>query len=297
VYDDWRVELRQLRYVMAVAQTRNFTRAAAQCFVAQSALSQQVKTLERELGVTLFARTSRRVELTAAGEAFLPAARQCLEAAERAATDAAAAVGEVRGRLAIGIIPTVAALDIPAALQRFGEQHPQVRVGLRVGASDEMAAAVASGDLDIAVLGLPADVRPRNVETRVLARQDLVAVVPPDHPLAGRGTVTLRELAECPFADFPSTSPGRAQSDRAFADAALERDVAYEVTSAELMMRIVGQGLAVAFLPEPIARTDPEVRVLSVTDGPSRVEYLAWSEFNPSPATRAFLSVLGDSHR
>ncbi len=85
VLHDGRMELRQLRYAVAVAETRNFTRAAARCFVAQSALSQQVRNLERELGVALFARTSRRVELTPAGEAFLPAARQCLEAAERAA--------------------------------------------------------------------------------------------------------------------------------------------------------------------------------------------------------------------
>ncbi|AYY13765.1 LysR family transcriptional regulator [Actinobacteria bacterium YIM 96077] len=286
------MELRQIRYVMAVAETRNFTRAATQCYVAQSALSHQVKALEQELGVALFARTSRRVELTPAGAAFIPAAQECLDAAERAAADAAAAVGEVRGRLAIGIIPTVAALDIPATLQRFRERHPRVRVSLRVGASDEMAADVAAGNLDIAILGLPAHDRPQDVEVRELARQDLVAVVPVNHQLAERGTVTLRELAESPFADFHTGSPGRAQSDEAFAAAELERTVAYEVTSAELMMRIVSQGLAVAFLPAPIAQSNPDVRVLSVTDGPRRIEYLAWSEFNPTPATRAFLASL-----
>lgn len=288
------MELRQLRYALAVAATRNFTRAAAQCFVAQSALSHQVKSLERELGVTLFARTSRRVELTPAGEAFLPAARQCLDAAERAAADAAAATGTITGRLAIGIIPTVAAIDIPAVLQRFREQHPRVRVSLRVGASHEMAAEVATGDLDIAILGLPVQDRPRDVEVLELARQQLVAVVPPAHALAEHGTVSLRQLAESTFADFPAGSPGRTQSDQAFASADLERDVAYEVTSAELMMRIVSQGLAVAFLPAPIAHANPDVRVLSVTDGPSRIEYLAWSEFNPTPATRAFLSTFHD---
>lgn len=78
------MDLQQLRYVVAVAETRNFTRAAERCFVVQSALSHRVANLERELGVKLFARTSRRVELTPAGAAFLPAARQALEAAERA---------------------------------------------------------------------------------------------------------------------------------------------------------------------------------------------------------------------
>ncbi len=286
------MELRQLRYAVAVAETRNFTRAAAQCFVAQSALSQQVRNLERELGVSLFARTSRRVELTPAGEAFLPAARECLEAAERAAVEAAAAAGQVRGRLAVGITPTVVALDIPALLQRFRERHGAVQVSLQVGSSDTMAAQVAEGALDVAVLGLREGVHPRGVEARELARQRLVAVVPPAHPLAGRTKVSLSDLAGETFADFPQSSPGRAQSDHAFAAAGLEREVAYEVTSAELMLSLVAQGLAVALLAAEIAVRNPSVHTVPVTDGPVRVEYLAWSAFNPSPATRAFLAML-----
>lgn len=292
VLHDGRMELRQLRYAVAVAETRNFTRAAARCFVAQSALSQQVRNLERELGVALFARTSRRVELTPAGEAFLPAARECLEAAERAAVEAAAAVGQVRGRLAVGITPTVVALDIPALLQRFRAEHGGVQVSLQVGSSDTMAAQVAEGSLDVAVLGLREGVQPRGVEFRELARQRLVAVVPEDHSLAGRGEVSLRNLADEAFADFPRTSPGRAQSDHAFAAAGLEREVAYEVTSAELMLSLVAQGLAVALLAEEIAVRNPAVRTVPVADGPVRVEHLAWSAFNPSPATRAFLAML-----
>lgn len=108
-----------MRYVVAVADTGNFTRAAEQCLVVQSALSHQIARLERELGARLFDRTSRRVRNTPAGEAFLTAARQCLEAAERASVNVAAAVGEVRGRLAVGLIPTVAAVDIPGALRDF----------------------------------------------------------------------------------------------------------------------------------------------------------------------------------
>src|SRR5919106_5293211 len=113
------VELQQLRYVIAVAETSNFTRAAERCLVVQSALSHQIARLERELGARLFERTSRRVRLTPAGAAFLPAARQCLDAAERAAAEVAAAVGEVRGRLAVGMISTVAAIDVPSALREF----------------------------------------------------------------------------------------------------------------------------------------------------------------------------------
>ncbi|WP_394275979.1 LysR family transcriptional regulator, partial [Luteococcus sp.] len=101
------MELQQMRYVVAIAEEKNFTRAAERCFVVQSSLSHQIKALEHELGVALFARSSRRVELTAAGEAFLVHARASLAAAERAVSEAAAANGQVRGTLTVGVIPTV----------------------------------------------------------------------------------------------------------------------------------------------------------------------------------------------
>src|SRR3978361_1594917 len=105
------MDLQQLRYVVAVAELGNFTRAAERCFVVQSALSHQVAKLEQELGARLFHRTSRSVALTPAGTALLPAARECLMAAERARAEVAAATGEIRGRLAVGMIPTSAGAD------------------------------------------------------------------------------------------------------------------------------------------------------------------------------------------
>lgn len=289
------MELQQLRYVLAVAETKNFTRAAQQCFVVQSALSHQIANLEHELGVQLFARTSRRVQLTAAGEAFLPAAEQSLAAANRAGVDAAAAAGRVRGQLRIGVIPTAAALDIPTVLRNFRQQHPEVRIALRVGSSDELSTRVREGDLDAAVLGLPENDHPRGVHLHELGRDRLVAVTAPLHPLAGNTETDLRQLAEETFVDFPAGTPGRAQSDQAFAAAALTRDVAFEVTAADLMARIVVQGLAIALLPSAIAAGLPELETIHVNDGPSRIEYLVWSRFNPSPATNSFLDTLGIS--
>lgn len=286
------VEFQQMRYVVAVAETRNFTRAAEQCHVVQSALSHQVARLERELGVTLFARTSRRVELTAAGEAFLPAARQSLEAADRAAADAAAAVGEVRGRLCVGAIPTVAAVDVPELLKQFRDRHPQVQVSLESRRSDEMVALVVSGGLDVAFLGFEESVRPSGVALRELARDRLVAVLPSDHPRAGRKRLRLADLADEVFVDFPAGSPGRAQTDAAFAAAGLVREVAFEVMSTDLMARMVQRGLGIALLPSTYDLALPGLVTVGVTDGPRRVEYLASSAFNPSPAARAFLELV-----
>ncbi|OYO03797.1 LysR family transcriptional regulator [Enemella evansiae] len=285
------MELQQLRYVLAVAEERSFTRAAERCFVVQSALSHQIKALETELGVRLFARTSRRVQLTAAGEAFLPAAREALSATDRAAAEAAAAEGEIRGALRIGVIPTVTAIDIPAAIGAFHRAHPAVRVGLRGGASDEFIAAIAAGRLDVAVLGLADSAPPTGVRTRVLARERLVAVVSAAHPLAGRRRVRLTELAEETFADFPAGSPGRTQSELAFTAAGITRQVAFEVSGTELMLELVRQQLGVAMLPPAVVPADPALRTLPVTGAPTRIEYLAWSDFNPSPAAAAFVEL------
>ncbi|WP_418955426.1 LysR family transcriptional regulator [Streptomyces tritici] len=288
------MELQQLRYVVAVAETNSFTRAAERCLVVQSALSHQVARLEQELGTRLFERTSRRVRLTPAGAAFLPAARQCLEAAERAAAEVAAAVGEVRGRLAVGLIPTVAAVDIPGALRAFRGRYPQVRIGLRVGPSDELTEQVREGTVDVAFLGLPATARPQGVVARELGRDPLVAVVAPGHPLAGEPVVELGRLAAEVFVDLPAGTAGRLQSDQAFAAAGLRREVAFEVTTADsLMARLVGEGLAVALLPSRYAPRLAGVTTVAVADAPERVEYAVWSRDGRTPAATAFLTAVG----
>lgn len=287
VLDHCWMELQQMRYAVAVAETLNFTRAAERSHVVQSALSHQITRLERELGVQLFARTSRRVEVTAEGEAFVAAARQCLAAAELAAT--AATVGEVRGTLSVGLIPTVAAVDVPAELQRFRDRHPLVRIRMRSGASDRLVAAVAAGSLDGAFLGLPESVLPEGVEVHELARDRHVLVVPEHHRLATASSVDLADLADEVFVDFPSDSPGRAQSEQAFAAAAVPREVAFEVETVDLMTRLVLRDLGVALLPGTYPVVAPGLVTVPVVDGPTRVEYLAWSSFNPSPAARAFV--------
>lgn len=285
------MELQQLRYVVALAEERNFTRAAERCSVVQSALSHQIKALETEVGVALFARTSRRVNLTTAGEAFLASARASLDAAERAAADAAAAVGDIRGTLTIGAIPTVTALDLPATLGDFHRAHPSVRVTVRSGASDDFITAIADGRLDLAVLGVSESAPPVRVETRELARERLVAVVSTRHRLAHRQRLRLRDLAHETFVDFPAQTPGRAQSDLAFRTTDVPRDVAFETMSTDLILGLVRQNLAVALLAPDVALGE-DLRLIPVTDGPTRVQYLAWSSFNPSPATRAFLAVV-----
>lgn len=282
-----------MRYVLAVAETASFTRAAEQCHIVQSALSHQVARLEKELGARLFERTSRRVRLTTAGEAFLPAARQALEAAERARAEVAAATGEIRGELTVGSIPTVAAVDLPAVLRDYRLRHPQVRISLRAGSSERLVEQVREGGLDAAFLGVQPDFRPQGVRDKELAHGRHVAVVAPDHPLATEQEVDLRRLAEEVFVDFADGSAARAQSDQAFAAAGLRREVAFEVSGVELMVRMVRHGLGIALLPATFTAELHGLRCVPITNGPVRVERLVWSRFTPSPAASAFLSLLG----
>ncbi|MEU0394305.1 LysR family transcriptional regulator [Streptomyces sp. NPDC006208] len=287
------MDLQQMRYVLAVAETASFTRAAERCHVVQSALSHQVARLEKELGARLFERTSRRVRLTTAGEAFLPAARQALEAAERARAEVAAATGEVRGKLTVGSIPTVAAVDLPAVLRDYRLRYPQVRISLRAGSSERLVEQVRDGGLDAAFLGVQPGFRPQGVRDKEIAHGQHVAVVAPDHPLATEQEVDLHLLAEEVFVDFADGSAARAQSDLAFTAAGLRREVAFEVSGVELMVRMVRHGLGIALLPATFTTELHGLRCVPITNGPMRVERLIWSRFTPSPAASAFLSLLG----
>ncbi|WP_067481198.1 LysR family transcriptional regulator [Actinomadura hibisca] len=287
------MELQQMRYVVAVAETGSFTRAAERCLVVQSALSHQIAKLERELGARLFDRTSRRVRLTPAGSAFLPAARQALDAAERARAEVSAATGEIRGRLAIGAIPTLAAVDLPTVLKEYHQSHPHVRISLRTMASELLIEQVRDGSMDAAFLGVLPGTAPPGVEHRELIHDRLMAVVWPGHPLAGETEIELRQLAGETFIDFPAGTVGRAQSDHAFAASGVRREVPFEVSAGDLMIRMVRTGLGVTMLPAAFTPQIEGVRTLCVRDAPARVEMLIWSRFTPSPAAAAFLDALG----
>lgn len=290
------MDLQQLRYVVEVASTSSFTRAAERCFVTQSALSHQIAALEREIGQRLFLRSSRRVQLTEAGEAFLAQARISVVAADRAAEDAAAAGGEVVGTLRLGIIPTVTAVDVPEVLARFRAAHPAVRVELQGGNSDDLMSALRRGEIDVALLGLREGSTPSGVGSHVLSSDALVLVMTPSHRLAGRSSLVLADAAGETFADFPTGTSGREQSDVAFATAGVERDVAFEADSAALILGLVAAGLAITLLaPGVVSASSADLITANVDDGPRRIEYVARHDRAPRNVARAFLEHLGVS--
>lgn len=287
------MELQQLRYVVEVAATSSFTRAAERCFVTQSALSHQVAALERELGQRLFVRSSRSVRTTEAGEAFLGHARAAVAAADSAREAATSTGGRVTGTLRLGIIPTVTAVDVPVLIARFRTAHPEVRVELTVGNSDALIDSVRRGELDAALLGLRAGVAPQGVAVRELSRERLVAAVPRGHRLAVRRRVRLADLADETFADFPTGTSGRAQGDAAFAAMGISRDVAFEADSAALILGLVSFGVAVTLLaPGVVSAASSDTVAIALVDGPERIEYAAWDDRAPRGVTAALLREL-----
>jgi DNA-binding transcriptional LysR family regulator len=246
------MELRQLRYFRAIARAGSFSAAAAEEFVVQSALSQQIRKLEEELGLKLFERTTRSVRLTREGVQLLELTDRVLDDVELVRAEADALRGVVRGKVAVGMMECPpAGLDMAVLLRDFNAGHPGVEVALRSGGSDRMLDEVRSGELDLAILGLPPSPLSDRLAARTLLVEDLVGVVEVDHRLSGR--VRAAALADEVFVDFPPGYGLREQVDHCFAEAGVERTVGFEVVRVEEMIRFATLGLGIAVLPRSIA--------------------------------------------
>ena len=248
------MKLKQVEYVLAVAEAGSFTGAARQCHTVQSALSHQVAQLESELGVTLFERNSRSVRLTEAGRVFVQQGRQALEAVQRITDEVVASTGEVRGRLSMGTISTLTSPDPIELLARFHRRFPHVRVELVMEGSEKMLAKLEERRLDVAFIGVwPGETVPSSLCSRSLCNEELVALMSPSHPLTAHDTVTLGQLASCPVVDFPVGSSAHRQSAEAFAAQGLEYNVQFEVSTVQHLVAIVRQGLAVGLIPQSLS--------------------------------------------
>jgi DNA-binding transcriptional LysR family regulator len=295
------MDLRQLEYFVAVAEELNFTRAAGRCRVAQSALSHQIARLERRQGVVLFERTSRAVRLAPAGELLLPRARRILAEVDDAAGALAALAGVVTGRLRLGVVGSTGRV-VPAverALAAFHRRHPGVQIAVEDTGSRHMAEQVRAGALDVAFVGLFADQVPDDLAHRLLAVEQLVAVVPRDHALAARSEVGLAELADgADFVEMRAESGLRTQVDAAFTRAGVQRGVAFALDTSDAVVRYVGLGLGVAVVPASTAAGQAagngDVAAVPLDDPAARHPVsLVHRRPEPSaPAARAFLGLL-----
>jgi DNA-binding transcriptional LysR family regulator len=197
------MELRLVRAFVAVADELHFGRAAARLHIAQPALSQQIKQLEAARGTALFARTSRRVELTGPGAAFLPQARKLLDDAELAAERVRRAASGQAGWLTLGFVDSAAYSMLPPLLRRLREELPQVHVELRELATEPQLEALHD-EIDLGIVrAVDAGVTAAGLAVDPLLREPLVAALPGGHPLAGRRLIDLADLSGDAFVLFP----------------------------------------------------------------------------------------------
>jgi DNA-binding transcriptional LysR family regulator len=290
------MELRQLRYFRSIARTGGFSAAAVDEFVVQSALSQQIRKLEDELDVKLFDRTTRSVRLTREGAQLLTFAERVLDDVDLLVAEADDLRGVVRGKVAVGVMecPPLS-LDMAVLLSDFHAGHPGVEVALRSGGSDRMIAAVDSGELDMAILGLPPTPLPDRLEARSLLVEDLVGLVEEGHRLSGK--VRAADLADERFVDFPPGYGLREQVEHCFAGAGVDRQVVFEVVRVEEMIRFATLGLGIAVLPrsivESVGRRAHRPRVVEITGADLRrtVALVHRRDGPQSAAARAFFEL------
>ncbi|WP_420144143.1 LysR substrate-binding domain-containing protein [Sphingobium sp.] len=246
------MQLRQLRYFLAVAEELNFTRAAERIGIAQPPLSQQISNLERELGAELFIRSNRSVALTEAGEALIPYAHRLLNDTDRAAS----VVGEIargeRGLIRIGAVYSAIYTLIPHVLRTFSLSRPHVKIQLAEMTIAQQIDALAAGSIDVGMLRGP--IMEPHIETVSLFRESFVAALPADHRLAAQEVVPLEEIAMEPLIII-SPSLSRLYGMRMLT-ALIERNyrftIAQEVADMSTLLSLVGAGLGVSLVPASV---------------------------------------------
>ncbi|UGT38646.1 LysR substrate-binding domain-containing protein [Nocardia yamanashiensis] len=257
------VELRHLRYFLAVADELHFGRAAARLHIAQPALTQQIQRLETLLGAKLFDRTSRTVVLTPAGQVLCERARPLLGHAARDLAEVARIGQGSQGTLYLGFVPSVLPLEPLRGVRAFRERFPLVEVDLVEGYTSHLMEKLATGALDTAIVRDP-DPLP-GISTEPLMTEPFVAIVPSDHALAGRDTITGAELADSPMVFFPRAAGSLAHDKNLspMLESGRRPHIVQEATNWTIILYLVAAGLGITIAPRSATFTAPaSVRII-----------------------------------
>jgi LysR family transcriptional regulator, transcription activator of glutamate synthase operon len=279
------MELRQLRYLDAVARRRSFTKAALDLHIAQSALSQQVARLERELGVELLRRSTRRVEVTEAGELVLARARRALAEADGMRADLDALQGLLRGTLRLGGVPPVGPVHPVALIADFARAHPGIAISVRDDVASTLLGELRAGDLDLAIALVDPDALDGLEGVRLLD-DELVLIAPLNHPLARTERVRVERLAAEALVTYGA---GSALSDVLLALVPGGRVVA-EANDLETVRELTARGLGVTLMPRSVAASHGDRLAIRPLSPPHTLPFsLLWrAGERPTPAAQAF---------
>jgi len=291
------VELHQLRYFCAVAESGSFSRAAEQSHVSQPSLSQQILKLEDELGARLFDRLGRSVRLTEVGKTFLPRARAVLRELEAARGDVVERKESVGGEICVGVIPTIAPYFLPAELTFLSRRFPQARVTVVEEITPVLLERLRASVVDVAILALP--IRGHEFETFPLLKEDLFAALPKKHKFAGRAAISLKDLrAE----DFLLLRDGHCFRDTAVAAcdrARLHPQIVFESGQFSSILSMVSAGMGVSIVPEMAVEKKSGCKFVRIADPEASrtIGAVALRGRSLTRLQRAFLAHLKTSSR
>lgn len=287
------VDLRHLRYFIAVAEGLSFSRAAERLHIAQPPLSQQIRQLEEAIGVTLLHRTKRHVELSEAGEIFLEHARQILRSTEIAALEAQRAQRGEIGRLAVGFFEHMSYTLLPPIFRAFRERYPKVEIDLRWFPVIGQVDALQSGQVDISFM------RPvsnsEGITSEVILREPFVLAVPAGHPLASRESISIKECCDERLVMYaPHLAPDfHEMITHMCAAAGFLPNIALEVGQVYTALGLVSAGVGLAFVPSSVQSVHfDHVAYKPVTGRMPKIEVsLGWKQRHPSPLLLAFVEI------
>ncbi len=288
------MDIRQLRYLIALADERHFTRAAEREHIAQPALSQQIRRLEEEVGIALVERTTRRVAMTEAGELLVGRARRILSELDAAESELQGLRGIQAGHVSVGAMHTMGPVDVSLALAIFHERHPGVELTVREQSSEELAEMLRDDVLDLAFLSVTERIESHGLGLQLLLSEELVVILPPAHPLAQHSGVRMAELAGEQFISYREGARLRELLNHAAREADFDPQVMLESNESRRIRRLVARGMGVAILP----RSDTEgagadVAVVDLTDPAlTRDITLAWRQGRQhTPAVAEFIEL------
>lgn len=242
------MELHQLRYVCAVAETGSFSRAAERCQIAQPSLSQQVLKLEEELGGKLFDRLGRSIRLTESGRAFLPHAQAILGQVDAARASVASNHADVRGNVTLGAIPTVAPYLVPRYTVAFTERFPDARLRIVEETTPILLSGLRDLSIDFALLALP--LRHKDLDLRPIRTEPLLAALPEKHPLASNDSLSLAELRGEPLVMLRDGHCFRDLSLAFCRSANINPKIAFESGQFSSILGMVAAGVGLSLVPE-----------------------------------------------
>lgn len=243
------MELRQIQYFMEVAKREHVTEAALALHVAQSAVSRQIFNLETELGVNLFIREGRNVKLTMIGQMFLEHMEQAMKVIEEAQREVEEYLDPLKGTIRIGFPSSLASYTLPTTISAFREHYPQVKFQLKQGSYAELIEGVINGDFDMALIG-PVPKQEKKVIGTTLFTDNIVALLPENHPLADQPAIKLGQLREDSFVLFPKEYVLREIIVRACEQIGFTPKVSFEGVDTDSIKGLVSAGLGITLIPE-----------------------------------------------